>query len=380
MLKAMPRLSFSRSLFAHAFLLSALLAAQARAAGCCEGFGSMDLDGDWHSFASSQGAKTVEITNASFETSRDLFAELNRDFSLRWLHRTGYTLTIHESHGSSEAQSRAILQGAEPDFVSFDNPSAIANLAGEGKLLPVDWQTRLPANSAPYTTTVVFVVDRGNPKHIRDWSDLAAPGTSVVTPNPKTSGRGQWNYLAAWAQARQATGSDTPAREFVARLYQNVSVLNSSGRGAVETFFKKHTGDVLLLWESDAKKLAAVTDRPIEIVTPPSSLLVELPVAYLDANTQKHGTARVTVSFAKYLFNEAAQEIIARNFFRPRNPTVAEKYKRNFPSLTLLTVSDTFGSWDKAVQQHFVDGGIYDNLTAPPKISSSTPVSENSRL
>jgi sulfate transport system substrate-binding protein len=357
-----------------ASLISIISTASLSAAGCCEGFGSPGLEGEWQASASQNGPKTVEIFNASIETSRDLFAELNKDFSLRWLHKTGYVLTIQESHGSSEAQSRAILHGSDPDLVSLDNPAAIDELSAKGKLLPEFWQARLPDNSAPYTTTIVFLVDKGNPKKIRDWNDLTREGVSVITPNPKTSSRGQWNYFAAWAQAVRATGSTDKAREFIGNLYHNVPVLNSSGRGAVETYLTKRSGDVLLVWESDAKKLIGLTsDRQVEIVTPSSSILVEPPVAYLDTNIEKHGTARVTISFAQYLFKEPAQEIFAKHFFRPRDKAVAEKYSKQFPALTLLTVADIFGSWEKATEQHFSDGGIFDTLGVQEKVAELSP-------
>lgn len=340
-------------------------------AGCCQGFGSPGLEGEWKATTTEGGPKTVEILNASFETTRDLFAELNKDFALRWLHKTGYKLTVQESHGSSEAQTRAILHGADPDIVSLDNPAAIDELSAKGKLIPSDWQSRLPNNSAPYTTTVVFLVEKGNPKKIKDWSDLAREGVSVITPNPKTSGRGQWNYFAAWAQAFRSSGSADAAREYISKLYHNVPVLNSTGRGAVETFFKKRSGDVLLVWESDAKYLASITaDRSVEIVTPNTSILVEPPITYVDANIEKHGTARVTVSFVQYLFKEAAQEIFAKHNFRPRDSDIAKHFSKQFPEITLLTVSEIFGTWEKAAEQHFGVGGIYEGLGVQEKTAS----------
>ncbi len=362
-----------------ALALNLLLPISARAAGCCEGEGAFGLEGDWQPAKGGVGPKVVEITNASFETSRDLFADLNQDFAERWLHKTGYTLTVHESHASTETEVRAILLGADPDIVSFDNPSAIDELAVKGKLLPADWQGRLPNNSAPFTTAVVFLVEKGNPKHIHDWSDLVADGVSVVTPNPETSGRGQWNYLSAWTYARHALGSPDQARDFVAKLYRNAVVLNSNARGSVETFVTKKTGDVLILWESDARALLAQpTPRKLEIVTPSSSILVEPPVAYLDQNTKKHVTPRVTVSFLKYLYSADAQAIIARHAYRPRLTAAAAKSKTVFPEIKLFTVADEFGTWSAARKQHFEAGGIYESIAARTKPDAAIPANTTS--
>jgi sulfate transport system substrate-binding protein len=348
-----------------AIALNLSLSLLSHAAGCCMGMGAAGLDGDWQAAKGGSGPKVVEITNASFETSRDLFVELNADFAERWARKTGYTLTVNESHASSEAQAHAILLGADPDLVSLDNPAAIDELSTKGKLLPADWQTRLPNNSSPFTTAVVFVVEKGNPKHIRDWSDLVADGIAVVTPNPLTSGRGQWNYFSAWSYAFHALGGPDKAREFLSKLYQNAPVLNSSARGSIETFTKKNIGDVLLVWESDARLLAAQsTARKLEIVTPSSSILVEPPVAYLDHNIEKHVTSRVTISFAKYLYLADAQGIIARHGYRPRLQEAATKFQASFPPIKFYTVTDEFGSWAAAKKQHFEAGGVYESIAS----------------
>jgi len=350
-------------LFLATLVLSLSVSSLSHAAGCCQGMGAAGLDGDWQTAKGSSGPKVVEITNASFETSRDLFVDLNADFAERWARKTGYTLTVNESHASSEAQAHAILLGADPDFVSLDNPAAIDELSAKGKLLPADWQTRLPNNSSPFTTAVVFVVEKGNPKHIHDWSDLVSNGISVVTPNPLTSGRGQWNYFSAWSYAIHNLGGPDKAREFLSRLYQNAPVLNSSARGSIETFTKKSVGDVLLVWESDARLLVAQsTARKLEIVTPSSSILVEPPVAYLDHNIEKHVTSRVTISFAKYLYLRDAQEIIARHGFRPRLAEAAVKSQPSFPQIKFFSVAEEFGSWAAAKKQHFEAGGIYEAI------------------
>ena len=355
--------------------LDLLLPIFTRAAGCCEGQGAFGLEGEWQPAKGSSGPRVVEFTNASFETSRELFADLNRDFAGRWLHRTGYTLTVHESHASSETETRAILFGADPDVVSFDNSAAIDELAVKGKLLPAGWQKRLPDNSAPFTTAVVFLVEKGNPKHIRDWSDLVADGVSLVTPNPETSGRGQWNYLSAWTYARHALGGPDQARDFLLKLYRNAAVLNSNARGSVESFITKKTGDVLILWESDARALVAQpTPRKLEIVTPSTSILVEPPVACLDRNVEKHRNARVSVSFLKYLYSAEAQEIIARHAYRPRLPSIATKYQASFPPIKFFTVADEFGTWAAARKQHFEAGGIYEGIAARTRLAAvSTP-------
>jgi sulfate transport system substrate-binding protein len=364
----------TRLLVLGSFALNLSLPFITQAAGCCEGQGAFGLEGEWQPAKGGSGPKVVEITNASFETSRELFADLNRDFAERWLRRTGYTLTVHESHASTETEARAILLGADPDVVSFDNSAAIDELAEKGKLLPADWQKRLPDNSAPFTTAVVFLVEKGNPKHIRDWSDLVADGVSLVTPNPETSGRGRWNYLSAWTYARHALGGPDEARDFLVRLYRNAAVLNSNARGSVESFITKKTGDVLILWESDARALVAQpTPRKIEIVTPSSSILVEPPVTYLDRNVEKHVTPRVAASFLKYLCNADAQEIIARHAYRPRLPAIAAKHQASFPPIKFYTVADEFGTWAAAQKQHFEADGIYEGIAARARLDAAVP-------
>jgi len=342
-------------------------------AGCCLGAGDFGLDGQWERPDSKEkGPKVVTFIHASFESSRPLYSELNREFARQWSKLTGYKLTVTGSHGGSEAQARSIQHGAEPDIISLESPGIVDELAQKSALLPADWQSRLPHNSAPYTTTIVFVVDKGNPKNIRDWNDLVADGVKVITPDPRTSGRGQWNYLAAWGHARRTLGSDSAARDFVKRIYDATPVLNSSARGAADTFTRRGEGDVLLLWESEAYELVKQRgNRPLEIVTPPSSLLVEPPVAWLDENLGKHGNARVSISFAKFLYTSEAQEIIARFHYRPRLPEAAAKAKVKLPSIQLFTVDELFGGWSVAAQQHFSKGQLADQILGLADFSSA---------
>jgi len=354
----------SHSLLLLAGSLALLTSVSLRAgSACCSGAGDFGLDGAWEGPSNVKGPKTVTFSHASYESSRPLFAELNADFAKRWAQKTGFKLTVTETHGGTEAQERAIQKGAEPDIVSFDNPGAIDEIARNSTLLPASWKSRLPDNSAPYTTTVVFVVPKGNPRHIRDWNDLVADGVKVITPDPRTSGRGQWNYLAVWGYARRTQGSDDAARAFVTRFYERVPVLNSSARGAADTFARRGEGDVLLVWESEAHDLVEQSGgRRLEIVTPPTSILVEPPVAWIDANVGKHENARVSISFAKYLYSPEAQEIIARYHYRPRLPEAAAKAKVKLPDTQFFTVDEQFGGWTGAVQQHFAKGRLVEQI------------------
>ncbi len=362
----------SRYLSLLAGSLAALTSVSLHAgSACCSGAGDYGLEGDWAAPAGAKGPKTVTFSHASYESSRPLFAELNADFAQRWSKKTGFKLTVTETHGGTEAQERAIQKGAEPDIITLDNPGAIDSLARSTLLLPSFWQSRLPDNSSPYTTTVVFVVPKGNPKHIRDWNDLVAEGVKVITPDPRTSGRGQWNYLAAWGYAQRAQGNDAAARAFVTRLYEHVPVLNSSARGAADTFARRGEGDVLLVWESEAHELVKDSSRRLEIVTPPTSILVEPAVAWLDVNVGKHENARVSISFAKYLYTPEAQEIIARYHYRPRLPEAAAKAGVKLPDTKLFSVDEQFGGWNGAVQQHFGKGQLAEQIL---HTADATPV------
>lgn len=353
-----------RILLASLLAAPLFLPASLHAAGCCQGQGDFGLDGAWKATdAKDKGPKTVTFVHASFESSRPLFADLNQEFAKQWAKQTGYKLTVTGSHGGTEAQARSIHHGAEPDVVSLDNPGALDELARTTQLLPSSWRSRLPQNSAPYTTTVVFVVEKGNPKGIRDWGDLVADGVKVITPDPRKSGRGQWNYLAAWGYARNHLGSEQAAQDFVTKLYERVPVLNSSATGSAETFTKRGEGDVLILWESDAYALVKEGgSRRFEVVTPSASILVEPPVAWLDANVGKHENARVSISFAKFLYTPEAQAIIARHYFRPRLPEAAAKSKIRLPEARVFTVDELFGGWEGAVKRHFSSGQAVDQV------------------
>lgn len=353
----LARLSFT--------LLLPLLVASLRASpGCCGGTGTFGVDGRWAPLnLSSVPAKerVVSIHNASFGTTRGLFAEINALFGQAWVKKTSYSLTVNGSHGSTFAQTRAILAGAsEPDFVTLDHPAAIDELATRGRFLPADWRSRLPNDSVPFTTAVSFLVRKGNPKAIRDWSDLAKPGVELVTPDPRLNSTGQWIYLAAWASALDRAGGDgEKARAGVIDLYRHVIHLNSGSDGAAAAFTERGVGDVLLLLENDALARAA-RDPAVEIVTPPVTLRVDLPVAWIDRNVDRHGTTRVTASYLIYLYTPEAQEIAARHHYRPVDETVAQKYAASFPSTRLLTLEKSFGGWPRTHKRFFAPDAILE--------------------
>jgi sulfate/thiosulfate transport system substrate-binding protein len=275
-------------------------------------------------------------------------------------------VTIKQSHGGSGKQARSVIDGLGADVVTLALAYDIDAIAANSGLLPTNWQARLPDNSSPYTSTIVFLVRKGNPKGIKDWDDLVKPGVSVITPNPKTSGGARWNYLAAWAFALKHNANDgEKAREFVSRLYKNVPVLDSGARGSTTTFVQRGIGDVLLAWENEA--LLAVREvggNQFEVVAPSLSILAEPPVAVVDKNVARHGTQKVAEAYLRYLYTDAGQEIAARNFYRPRNPAVAAKYAAQFPSINLITIGEVFGGWQKAQSTHFADGGIFDQIYA----------------
>jgi len=308
-------------------------------------------------------AGSVTLLNVSYDPTRELYSEYNAAFAKYWQAKTGQTVSISQSHGGSGAQARKVIDGLAADVVTLGLAGDVDAIATKGKLLPVNWQSRLPNNSAPYTSTIVFLVRRGNPKGIRDWGDLVKPGITVITPNPRTSGGARWNYLAAWAWARrQPGGTDASAREFVRRLYKNVPVLDSGARAATTTFVQRGIGDVLLAWENEAflaiKEIGA--DR-IQIVVPSVSILAEPSVAVVDTVVLKRGTRELAQAYLQYLYSKEGQEIVARNYYRPRDPEIAAKYAAQFPKLTLATIAD-FGGWSRAQQQHFDEGGIFDQI------------------
>jgi sulfate transport system substrate-binding protein len=307
------------------------------------------------------------LLNASYDPTRELFVEYNAWFTKRWQAQHGQPVTINQSHGGSGKQARAVLDGLEADVVTLALPYDVDVLAQKGKLLPPNWQTRLPNNSAPYTSTVVFVVRKGNPKGIKDWPDLAKPGIAVITPNPKTSGGARWTYLAAWGQALRASGGDeAKARAYVTALYKNVPVLDSGARGATTTFAERGVGDVLLAWENEALLLLDELGKDrFEVVLPPVSILAEPTVSVVDGYADKHGTRAVAEAYLKDLYTDEAQELVARRGYRPRSPATAAKYAAKFPKLTLFTIAEVFGGWPNAQATHFADGGTFDQLYRP---------------
>jgi sulfate transport system substrate-binding protein len=310
-------------------------------------------------------AGQLTLLNVSYDPTRELYADFNAAFARYWLAKTGQRVRVDQSHGGSGKQARSVIDGLAADVVTLALAADIDAIATQGKLLPLNWQSRLPDNSAPYTSTIVFLVRHGNPRNIHDWGDLVQPGVSVITPNPKTSGGARWNYLAAWAWAlAQPGGSEASAREFVRRLYQSVPVLDTGARGSATTFVQRGLGDVLIAWENEAqlarRELGA--DK-LEIVVPSVSILAEPPVAVVDEVALRHGTRAVATAYLEYLYSKEGQEIIARHFYRPRDPEIAARYAARFPALKLATIAD-FGGWTVAQHTHFRDGGVFDQIYA----------------
>jgi sulfate/thiosulfate transport system substrate-binding protein len=311
--------------------------------------------------------KPVTLLNVSYDPTRELYEDFNQQFATYWKSKTGQVVTVRQSHGGSGKQARSVIDGLQADVVTLALAYDIDQIAEKGGLLPTDWQSKLPNNSSPYTSTIVLLVRKGNPKGIKDWGDLAKPGVSVVTPNPKTSGGARWNYLAAWAWAlRQPGGTDASAKEFVSKLYRNVPVLDAGARGSTTTFVERGIGDVLIAWENEA--LLAIKELgpgKFEVVAPSLSILAEPPVAVVDKIAGKHGTKEVAQAYLQYLYTETGQEIAARHFYRPRMASVAAKYQGQFPRMTLVTVDDVFGGWKKAHAIHFADGALFDQIYQP---------------
>lgn len=307
-------------------------------------------------------AKEVKLLNVSYDPTRELYREYNTAFSKYWQAKTGDTVKVEQSHGGSGAQSRAVIDGLQADVVTFALAGDIDPLYKFGKLIPEDWQTRLPQSSAPYTSTIVFLVRKGNPKQIKDWDDLIKKNVEVITPNPKTSGGARWNYLAAWGFAKKKFGSDQAAQDFVKKLYKNVPVLDSGARGATTTFVQRQIGDVLLTWENEA--FLAVNELgpdKVEIVVPSISILAEASITLVDKYADAHGTRQVAEEYLKYLYTKEGQNIIAKNYYRPRDKEVLAAYGSKFPKIELFTIED-FGGWKKAQPEHFGDGGIFDKI------------------
>ena len=317
--------------------------------------------------ALAHSAEPVKLLNVSYDPTRELYQDINASFVKLWKARTGQDVQISQSHGGSGKQARSVIDGLQADVVTLGLAYDVDVISEKAGLLPSNWQTRLPHNSAPFTSTIVFLVRKGNPKHIRDWDDLVKPNVAVITPNPKSSGGARWAYLAAWGSALLRNHNDeNKAREFVTRLYRNVPVLDSGARGATTTFAQRGIGDVLLSWENEAflalKELGA--DK-VEIVTPTTSILAEPPVSVVDKIAARHGTTAVAKAYLEFLFSEDGQEIGARNYYRPRSEKIAARYAGRFPKLQLFTIDQLFGGWRKAQKTHFDDGGVFDKIYAP---------------
>jgi len=309
-------------------------------------------------------AGSRELLNVSYDPTRELYQDYNKLFAQHWKSKTGQDLEIRQSHGGSGKQARAVIDGLEADVVTLALAYDVDVLNTKGHLIPENWQTLLPDNSSPYTSTIVFLVRKGNPKKIKDWNDLVQPGISVITPNPKTSGGARWNYLAAWAYAlHQPGGNDAKAQEFVKALFKNVPVLDAGARGSTTTFVQRGLGDVLLAWENEAYLAVNELGKDkFEIVAPSLSILAEPPVAVVEKNAVKHGTKDVATEYLQYLYSPEAQEIAAKNYYRPRLKRVADKYAKQFPKLKLITIDEVFGGWNKAQKTHFEDGGTFDQI------------------
>jgi sulfate/thiosulfate transport system substrate-binding protein len=309
-------------------------------------------------------AKNIELLNVSYDPTRELYTDFNKAFAAHWKAKTGDTVTVKQSHGGSGKQARAVIDGQQADVVTLALAGDIDELYEKAKAIPQDWQKRLPNNSAPYTSTIVLLVRKGNPKGIKDWDDLTKPGVSVITPNPKTSGGARWNYLAAWEFAkRKANGNEAAAKSFITQLFKNVTVLDSGARGSTTTFVQRGIGDVFISWENEAffalKEFGA---DQFEIVIPSLSILAEPPVTVVDRIVKKKGTEAVAKAYLEYLYSDEGQEIAGRNFYRPRNEAIAAKYANTFARVNLFTIDEAFGGWAKAAKVHFADGGIFDQI------------------
>jgi sulfate/thiosulfate transport system substrate-binding protein len=309
-------------------------------------------------------AKDITLLNVSYDPTRELYVDFNKAFAAHWKAKTGDKLSVRQSHGGSGKQARSVIDGLEADVVTLALGYDVDALSARGRLIPADWQKRLPHNSSPYTSTIVFLVRKGNPKNIRDWDDLAQPGVAVVTPNPKTSGGARWNYLAAWGHALKKHGNDPKrAQDFVAAIYRNVPVLDSGARGSLITFTERGIGDVFISWENEAfLATKALGPDKFQIVVPSLSILAEPPVAVVDRVVDKRGTREVATAYLQYLYSPEGQEIAAQNHYRPVDAKVAAKYAGQFTKLKLFTIDEVFGGWAKAQQEHFNDGGVFDRI------------------
>jgi sulfate/thiosulfate-binding protein len=310
--------------------------------------------------------KPLTLLNVSYDPTRELYRDINAAYARYWKEKVGQTLTINQSHGGSGKQARSVIDGLQADVVTLALAYDIDQIAARAKLLPANWQSRLPNNSTPYSSTIVFLVRKGNPLKIKDWGDLIKPGVDVITPNPKTSGGARWNYLAAWAWAlKQPGGNPAKAQAYVAALFKNVPILDTGARGATTTFTQRGIGDVLLSWENEAYLAQEELPGKFDIVYPSLSILAEPPVAIVDRNVDRRKTRLAAEGYLNFLYSPLAQELIAKHHYRPRNAAVAAKYAAKFKTLPLVTIDDTFGGWKKAQATHFADGGVFDRIYQP---------------
>jgi sulfate/thiosulfate-binding protein len=315
-------------------------------------------------FSGSTHAADVTLLNVSYDPTRELYQEVNAAFSKSWKAASGDTVTIKQSHGGSGKQARSVIDGLDADVVTLALAYDVDALHQNGQLIPADWQKRLPNNASPYTSTIVFLVRKGNPKGIKDWNDIVKPGIEVVTPNPKTSGGARWNYLAAWAYAlKQPGGTEATAKDFVGKLIKNVKVLDSGARGALTTFTERGIGDVFLSWENEAfLAVKELGPEKFEIVTPSLSILAEPPISVVDKVVDRRGTRKVAEAYLNFLYTKEGQELAAKHYYRPRDKDVAAKYTGTFKQVSLITIDEVFGGWEKAQKTHFSDGGTFDQI------------------
>ncbi|MBN9370227.1 MAG: sulfate transporter subunit [Hydrogenophaga sp. SCN 70-13] len=312
--------------------------------------------------AQAQAPAPVTLLNVSYDPTRELYVEINQAFTKHWKAKTGQEVTIKQSHGGSGKQARSIIDGLDADVATLALAGDTDALHAHGQWIPKDWQKRLPHNSSPYTSTIVLAVRQGNPKNIKDWDDLVRPDVKVITPNPKTSGGARWNYLAAWEFAKRQFGGDAQAKDFVARLYNNVPVLDTGARGSTITFAQRNQGDVLIAWENEAYLLEKEFGARFDFVYPSLSILAEPAVTVVDKNVDKKGTRAVAQAYLEYLYTEEAQDIIGKNFYRPVSTKAQAKYAKQLPKLNLFTIDQAFGGWDKAAKAHFADGASFDQI------------------
>ena len=319
-----------------------------------------------NSCGNKEGGGTVKLLNVSYDPTREYYVDVNKAFAAEWEKANGKKLVIEQSHGGSGKQARSVIDGLEGDVVTLALAGDIDVLNREGNLLPKEWQSKLPDNSSPYTSTIVLVVRKGNPKGVSDWGDLVKPGVQVITPNPKTSGGARWNYLAAWAWAAKEYGGDeAKILDYITRLFKNVPVLDTGARGSTTTFAQRGIGDVFLSWENEAYLIEKEFPGKTEIVYPSISILAEPPVAVVEKNTAKHGTTEVARAYLEFLYTDKAQELAGKHFYRPRNAEIAKRFVDKLPELPLVTIDADFGGWEKAQKAHFDDGGTFDKIYQP---------------